>query len=160
MPGKFSTAELYLSSTYFDAQVVPYRSLKVEHISQELAEEKVEILHVSSSWRGKGSRHDCVMLRGRRAQDVLFAKLSAIFTVNVQDTWHHLGITRNYRKKGRDKITGYIELNDVKEDEYEIIFLDAIIRSAHILPPTVHNPRLVVQDLRDPDTYLRLIDVK
>jgi hypothetical protein len=90
----------------------------------------------------------------------MFGSLCSVFTVLIADTWYHLGIAKIYRKKGRSKVTGYIELEIVPGGKYDIIFLDTIIRSAHILPPTPKNPRFIVQDLYDADSYLRLLHVK
>lgn len=132
----------------------------MSYLSQELAIELQDLLHVTPTWRGQLARHDCICLRGHRANDIIFAKMYALFMLRIGDTWYHLGIVRKYRKKGRNKITGYIELWDAREGEYEIIFIDSIVRYAHILPATSTNKFLVVQDLYDPDMYLRLIDVK
>ena len=62
-----------------------------------------------------------------------------------------------YKKKGRNKDTGYIELDGPPEGRFDFYFLESVIRSVHILPPTTNNCRYVVQDLYDGDMYLRLL---
>jgi hypothetical protein len=66
-------------------------------------------------------------------------------------------VARTYKEKGRNTVTGYIELDGPSDGRFDFYFLDSVIRSVHILPPTDSNSRYVVRDLYDGDMYLRLI---
>jgi len=82
-----------------------------------------------------------------------------LFSVHVDNTTFALAIVKAFTRKPRNKITGYIELEEV-EGKLEFCFIESIIRTVHILPPTPHNHRFVVQDLTDGDIYLRLSHLK
>ena len=70
-----------------------------------------------------------------------------------------MAIVKPFAQKPRNKITGYIEL-EAKDGYFKFCFIESIIRTVHILPPTPHNYRFVVQDLTDGDIYLRLLHFK
>jgi len=80
-----------------------------------------------------------------------------MFSIRIAERTFRLAIAQTYKKRGRNKITGYIELDGPSEGRFDFYFLESIIRSTHILPPTSTNSRYVVQDLYDGDMYLRLI---
>jgi len=68
-----------------------------------------------------------------------------------------IAVIREFKTfKLRNKITGHIELSVPDSDPFQFVWLDSVIRIAHIIPPTVDNPRYAVQDLIDGDMYLRL----
>jgi hypothetical protein len=105
-------------------------------------------------------RDDFVIVQGARASTLIFAQLFALFSVKVKREWYQLAIVQTLRRRPRNKVSGYIELEVAKSGEFEIIYLDSIIRSGHFMPPSPHQPRWTVQDLADGDTYLRLIHLK
>lgn len=80
-----------------------------------------------------------------------------MFSTCLADRAFRIIIARTYKKRGRNKITGHIELDGPPDGSFDFYFLDSVIRSIHILPPTNSNTRYVVQDLHDGDMYLRLI---
>ena len=80
-----------------------------------------------------------------------------MFSMRLADQAFRIILARTYKKKGRNDVTGYIELDAAPERSFDFYFLDSVIRSVHILPPTSSNSRYVVQDLYDGDMYLRLI---
>ena len=80
-----------------------------------------------------------------------------MFSVCVAKRTFRIIVARTYKKRGRNKITGYIELDGPPDGSFDLYFLGSVIRSVHILPPTSSNNRYVVQDLYDGDIYLRLI---
>ena len=55
-----------------------------------------------------------------------------------------------------NKITGHIELSAPDLDPFQFVWLDSVIHVAHIILPTVDNPRYTMQDLTDSNMYLRL----
>ena len=97
------------------------------------------------------------MIQGSTRAGVIFARVCAMFSIRLLGQAFRIIVARTYKKRGRNRITGYIELNGPPDGSFDFYFLDSIIRSVHILPPTSSNSRYVVQDLYDGDTYLRLI---
>ena len=80
-----------------------------------------------------------------------------MFSIHLADHTFRIIIGRTYKKKGRNKVTGYIELEGASEGNFNFYFLESVIRAVHILPPTSSNQhRYIVQDLYDGDMYLRL----
>ena len=86
----------------------------------------------------------------------IFIQVCAMFSIHLADQTFRIIIGRTYKKKGRNKVTGYIELDGASEGTFDFYFLESVIRAVHILPPTSSNRRYVVQDLYDGDMYLRL----
>ena len=80
-----------------------------------------------------------------------------MFSTHLANRPFRIIVGRTYKKKGRNKVTGYIELEGAPEGSFDFYFLESVIRSIHILPPTTNNHRYVVQDLHDGDMYLRLM---
>ncbi|KAF7796307.1 hypothetical protein EIP86_007484 [Pleurotus ostreatoroseus] len=138
-------------------KVTPFRMVRVSYICQVSARYKQDILHVCPNWRNKGPRYDHAMLQGTRNKP-MFTELVGVFTIKIADTTHQIGITRLYRQLARHRFTQHIELE--KLQEYDFVFMDSVIRAAHIIPPTVYYARSVVQDLVDGDMYLRLLKTK
>jgi len=112
---------------------------------------------VSSAWRGEGPRYDCVLIQGHTARSFLFGQVYAFFALPLGPQHLHLAIIKEFKMfKLRNKTTGYIELSVPDSDPFQFIWMESIIRAAHIIPPTADNPRHTVQDLIDGDMYLRL----
>jgi hypothetical protein len=80
-----------------------------------------------------------------------------MFSTRLSGQTFRIIIGRTYKKRGRNKVTGYIELDGAPEGSFDFYFLESVIRAVHILPPTNGNRRYVVQDLLDGDMYLRLM---
>lgn len=80
-----------------------------------------------------------------------------MFSICLDEKTFQILVARTYKKRGRNKITGYIELDGAPDGSFDFYFLQSVIRSVHILPPTSTNSRYTVQDLYDGDMYLRLI---
>ena len=108
-------------------------------------------------WRGSGPRYDYVTIQGSTMSSIIFAQVCAMFSVSLADQIFRILVARTYKKKGRNKVTGYIELDGPSDGHIEFYFLESVIRAVHVLPPTSTNSRYVVQDLCDGDMYLRLI---
>ena len=88
---------------------------------------------------------------------IKFVQVCAMFSICVAEQTFQILVARTYKKRGRNGTTGYIELDGPPNGSFDFYFLDSVIRSVHILPPTDSNSRYVVQDLYDGDMYLRLI---
>jgi len=110
-------------------------------------------------WQNSGPRYDSVIIQGQQRSSFFFAEVRGLFSVCIDNTIFGVAIIKPFTRKPRNKITGYIEL-EVQEGYFEFCFIESIIRTVHILPPTPHNHRFVVQDLTDGDMYLRLTHVK
>ena len=80
-----------------------------------------------------------------------------MFSIRLAGQMFRIIVARTYKKRSRNSITGYIELDGPPNRSFDFYFLDSVIRTVHILPPTSSNSRYVVQDLYDGDMYLRLI---
>ena len=80
-----------------------------------------------------------------------------MFTLCLAEQTFQILIARTYKKRGRNKVTGYIELNAPPDGMFDFYFLESMIRSVHILPPTSSNSRYIIQDLYNGDVYLHLI---
>ena len=80
-----------------------------------------------------------------------------MFSLCLPQQTFRILVARTYKKRSRNKVTGYIELDGPPDKSFEFYFLESVVRSVHILPPTSSNSRYVVQDLYDGDMYLRLI---
>ena len=80
-----------------------------------------------------------------------------MFSIPLGSQQLQIAIIKEFKTiKPRNRITGYIELSALDSDPFQFIWLDSVIRIAHIVPPTADNPRYNVQDLIDGDMYLRL----
>ena len=110
-------------------------------------------------WQNSGPRYDSVIIQGQQRSSFFFAEVHGLFSVCIDNTTFGVAIIKSFTRKPRNKITGYIEL-EVKEGVFDFCFVESIIRTVHILPPTPHNHRFVVQDLTDGDMYLRLAHFK
>ncbi len=124
---------------------------------QVSATDESDLIHVAPSWQKKGPRYDYVMIQGSRPNKPTFAQIDVIFSLNVQGTVYQIGIVCTFKYLGRHCLSEYIKLE--KERDYTFIFLDSVIRAAHILPPTIFYSCSTVQDLVDGDMYLRLINM-
>ena len=80
-----------------------------------------------------------------------------MFSICLAEQTFRIVVARTYKKWGRNKVTGYIELDGPPDGSFDFYFLESVIRSVHILPPTDSNDRYVVQDLYDGNMYPRLI---
>jgi hypothetical protein len=150
----FSSALLHQVLT--QRQAFPHYSCKISFDCQETAVWKTEMFHVSPKWRDLGPRHDSVVIQGPMSSSIIFVEVCAMFSTRVADQTFRIIIGRTYKKKGRNKVTGYIELDRAPEATFDFYFLESVIRTVHVLPPTKSNHRYVVQDLYDGDMYLRL----
>lgn len=90
----------------------------------------------------------------------MFARVLGLFSVSLCGQTHNLAVLLPFIQKPRNKVTGYIELEEVSKERYEFGFVESFIRAVHIIPPTPQNHQFVVQDLMDGDTYLRFISMK
>jgi hypothetical protein len=84
-----------------------------------------------------------------------FVQLYGFFTVSLHPAVHQVALIRQYQYVGRHASSNYIQLE--RDDDFDFIFADTIIRAVHILPPSTYNPFFTVQDLTSPDMYLRLL---
>lgn len=132
-----------------------YSSCRVSYLCQETGGLQKEIFHVTSTWQNRGPRYDFVIIQGQQRSSFFFAEVRSLFSVCVDNTTFGVAIVKPFTRKPRNKITGYIELEGM-EGKFEFCFIESIIRTVHILPPTPHNPRFIVQDLTDGDIYLHL----
>jgi hypothetical protein len=117
---------------------------------------KYDYLRATPKWRGEGPRYDCALING--ADKFEFAKILACFTILLSSVTYRIALAHRYRLVGRHESSDYIQLVD--DGDIDFIFVDSIIRSIHILPPSTYNPHFTVQDLRSPDIHLRLLSVR
>ena len=80
-----------------------------------------------------------------------------MFSLRLVGRVFRILVARTYKKRSRNKITGYIELSGPPDKCFNFYFLESVVRSVHILPPTSSSSSYIVQDLYDGDMYLRLI---
>ena len=137
-----------------------YSSCRVSYPCQETGSLKREIFHATSRWQNSGPRYDFVIIQGQQRSSFFFAEVHGLFSICVNNTTFGVAIVKPFTRKPRNKITGYIELEEAKDGHFEFCFIESIIRTVHILPPTPHNHRFIVQDLTDGDMYLRLSHFK
>lgn len=159
---RFNQVSYWISSylTLLIYQVTMYSSCRVCYLSQETSDLQREIIHATSTWQNSGPRYDSVIIQGQQRSSLFFAKVYGFFSVCIGNTAFQVAIVKPFTRKPRNKITGYVELEEAKEGYFEFCFIESIIRTVHILPPTPHNHRSVVQDLTDGDIYLRLFHFK
>ena len=81
-----------------------------------------------------------------------------MFSIRLAGRTFRILVARTYKKKRRNKVTGYIELDAPPDGTFDFYFVESMIRSVHILPPTSSNSSYIVQDLHDGDMYLRLVE--
>lgn len=89
-----------------------------------------------------------------------FCQVCTVFMISIAQEWRHLAVMRIHKQKQRNKTTGYIELIAPKAGCFDLWFVESFVRIAHILPPTSHTMRSVVQDLYNSDMYLQLCHVQ
>jgi hypothetical protein len=80
-----------------------------------------------------------------------------MFSLHIAGRTFQILVAWTYKKRSKNKITGYIELDSPPNKSFNFYFLESVVCSAHVLPPTSSNSRYVVQDLYDGDMYLHLI---
>ena len=141
-------------------QVTPFSSCRVTYDCQETGSKCTDLFWVTDSWQHEGPWYDCVLIQGWPKSSIFFARVLGLLSVSLCGQTHGLAILRPFIRKHRNKVTGYIELEEVSGRGYDFCFVESIIRAVHIIPPTSKNSRFVVQDLVDGDAYLRLISMK
>ena len=63
-----------------------------------------------------------------------------MFNILLADQVFRIIMAWTYKKQGRNKVTGYIELDGlVSNGSFDFYFLESVIHSVHILPPTNSN---------------------
>jgi len=117
----------------------------------------MDLFRATDSWQNEGPRYDYVLVQGQSRSSVFFAQVLSLFSVSHSNHIYGLSILSPFTQKHRNKLTGFIELEEAAEGEYEFCFIDSLILTVNILPPTPTNKQSIVQDLVDGDTYLRLI---
>ena len=140
-------------------QIIPYHSCRVTYDCQETGSKQTDLFRSTHSWRKEGPRYDSVLVQGQQRSSVFFARVLGLFSLSHHDKTYGLAILQPFIRKHRNKVTGYIELEEVSMEWYELCFIESIIRAVHILPPTPKNHRFIVQDLVDGDAYLRFIGI-
>ena len=140
-------------------QIIPYHSCRVAYDCQETGSKLTDFFRVTDCWQKANPRYDCVLIQGWPKSSVFFARVLGLFSVSLSNRTYGLAILQPFIRKHRNKLTGYIELEEVSEGRYEFGFIDCIIRAVHILPPTPQNNRFIVHDLVDGDSYLRFISM-
>ena len=140
-------------------QIIPYHSCRVTYDCQETGSKQTDLFCSTDNWWGEGPRYDYVLVQGQQRSSTFFAQVLSLFSASHCNQTHDLVILRPFTRKHRNKVTGYIELEEALEGQYEVGFTDSIIRAVHILPPTPTNSRFIVQDLVDGDAYLRFISM-
>ena len=142
-------------------QITPHHSCRATYDCQETGSKKTDLFRSTDCWRKEGSRYDCVLVQGQSRSKVFFARVLGLFSASPyhSDQTHDLAILQPFNQKHRNKVTGYIELEEISVEQYELCFINSIIRAVHILPPTSKNKRFIVQDLVDGDAYLRFISM-
>ena len=151
----------YLYITYIILQIKTYSACRLSYPCQVTGDLQREIFHATSTWQNSGPRYDSVIVQGQRRSSLFFAEVHALFSISVDSKTFGVAIIKPFTRKPRNTLTNYIEeLEGPKEGYFDFCFIDSIIRTVHILPPTPHNHRFVVQDLTDGDIYLRLIHLK
>lgn len=139
--------------------MIPYRSCRVTYDCQETGSKQTDLFRSTDCWRNEGLRYDCVLVQGWPKSSVFFARVLGLFSISLHCQQQPCGIAilQPFIRKRRSKVTGYIELEEVSVERYELCFVDSIIRAVHILPSSLKGTKFFVQDLVDGDIYLRLI---
>lgn len=137
-----------------------YSSCQVSYLCQETGCLERIILHAAATWQNSGPCFDCVIIQGQQRSSFFFAEVHSLFSVSADDTTFGIAIIKPFTRKPQNKIVGYIELEETKEGSFEFCFIESIIQTVHILPPTPHNHWFTVQDLTDGDIYLCLSHFK
>jgi len=141
-------------------QVIPFSSCRVTYDCQETGLKCTDLFWVTDSWQHEGPQYDCVLIQGWPKSSTFFARVLGLFSVLLSGQTYNLAILRPFIRKRRNKVTGYIELEEVSGGGYEYCFAESIICAVDIIPPTPNNGQFVVQDLVDGDAYLRFISMK
>ena len=137
-----------------------YSSCQVSYLCQETGWLERIILHAAATWQNSGPCFDRVIIQGHQRSSFFFAEVHSLFSVSADDTTFGIAIIKPFTQKPQNKIVGYIELEETKEGSFEFCFIESIIQTVHILPPTLHNHWFTVQDLTDGDIYLHLSHFK
>ena len=140
-------------------QITPYHSCRVTYDCQETGSKKTDLFRATDHWRNGGPRYDCVLVQGWPTSRVFFARVLGLFSVSHHNQIHSLAILRPFVRKYRNKLTGFLQLEEMQE-QYEFCFINSFIRAVHILPPSHVNKWSILQDLVDGDAYLRFISIK
>jgi hypothetical protein len=130
--------------------------MRVTYVCTMSAAIKYDYLRSTPKWRGQGPRYDCALING--ANNIEFVKVMAYFTVEVSSTTYRVALVHRYRSVGRHASSEYIRLKD--DGNMDFIFVDTIIRSVQLIPPSTYNPYFTVQDMQSPDIHLRLLSVQ
>jgi hypothetical protein len=133
-------------------QIRRYHSMRIKYVCMMSAVLKYDLLRATPRWRKTGPRYDCVLING--ASQPEFAKVYGLFSVRLSSAAYRIALIHRYRSMGRHTSSEYIELTD--NGDFDFIFIDTIIRSVHILPPSTYNHHFTIQDLQSPDIHLRL----
>ncbi|KAL1689775.1 hypothetical protein GGG16DRAFT_114767 [Schizophyllum commune] len=128
-----------------------YHCLNVHYICMMSYQLRKDVARVHRNWQKQGPRCDNVLIKVGE-EEYEFGQVYALFEVTVQTRKLALAYVQRFKTLGRSSVSGYIELQKASVDFVEI---DAVERGCELMPPSPHNSRWTVQDLR-PDMYLRL----
>lgn len=134
-------------------QIQRYLCVRVKYICLMSGKEITEYIRARPNWRRQGPRYDCAIING--SVQLEFVKILAYFKLPSATDSCEIALVCCFKYKGWHRHSGYIQLT--VEDKTDIILVDTIIKSVHITSPSTYNLYFTVQDLQQPDVYLRLI---
>jgi hypothetical protein len=134
--------------------VVPFKLGRIRYVSLEDHTDQTDLIRVTPNWRGDGYRYDFVLINLDH-HALSCAQVHLLLTVDTPSGTFQLALIRILKSLSRNTSTRFIHALD--SSDYRFVRTECFVRSAFVHPPTLPNyPRYIVNDLIDPDAYLRL----
>lgn len=119
---------------------------------------QTDLIRVTDDWRKSGNARNDFVIVNLNYELTSCAQVHLLFVLNIEGRLLHIALIRILKAVSRNSTTGYIHASE--STEYKFVFAECFIRSIFVHPPpSTSYPRYVLNDLVDPDMYLRLTDM-
>ena len=134
--------------------MTPCKLGRIHYVSLEDHTDKTDIIRVTADWRGDGYRYDFVLINLDH-HTLSCAQVHLLLYIETPAGTLQLALLRILKSLSRNASTRFIHASE--STDYRFVTTQCFVRSAFVhLPAPPSYTRYIVNDLIDPDVYLRL----